>query len=71
MVSSIDNLANAAVQKNDTFEKLVMSNKTVTDSIACIQAQNMKLEKLTAGTPAVSNPRKDDKTSWDPTRYCW
>ena len=65
MVASLDNLSNSAVQNNDTVEKLVMTNKTLTDSIASLQAHNLKLvnlvKNLTAGTPAVTNPRKDDK----------
>ena len=36
MVASLDNLSNAAVQKNDTVEKLVI-DKTLTDSIASLQ----------------------------------
>ena len=65
MVASLDNLSNSAVQNNDTVEKLVMTNKTLTDSIASLQAHNLKLvnlvKNLTSGTPAVTNPRKDDK----------
>ena len=57
MVASLDNLANAEVQKDGTFEKLLMTNKTLNDSIASLQAQNLKLikivKKLTSGTPAV------------------
>ena len=75
MVTSLDNLSNAVSQKNDTVEKLVMINKTLTDSIASIQAQNLKLvnivEKLTEGTPAAAKPSKDDKPPWDPTGYYW
>ena len=34
MVTASDNLANAAVQKNDTIERFVISNKALTDSLA-------------------------------------
>ena len=34
MVTALDNLANAAVQKNDTIETLVSANKNLTDSLA-------------------------------------
>ena len=70
---SLDNLANAAVQKNDTVEKLVIVNKTLTDLISSLQVHDLKLikliKKLTAGTPAVSNPSKYDKPPWDPIGY--
>ena len=55
-----------------------MMNKTLTDSIASLQASNLKLVKLvknlTAVTPAVANhtkPSKYDKPPWDPTGYFW
>ena len=32
VVSALDNLANAAVQRNDTFEQLVKSNTTLTET---------------------------------------
>ena len=41
---------------NDTVEKLVKAKKKLTDSIASLQSQNLKLvKKLTAGTTAVSH----------------
>ena len=33
MITSLDNLANAAVQKNDTVEHLVLANKLLTDTV--------------------------------------
>ena len=36
MVSALENLANAAVQKNSTFKQLINANKTLTNSI-CAQ----------------------------------
>ena len=75
MVASIDNLENAAVQKNNTVEKLVITKENLTDSIAILQAHNLKIiklvKKLTAGTISVSNPSKDAKPPWDLTIYCW
>ena len=74
MVTSLDNPHNAAVQKNYTVEKLVIANKTLTDSIAILQAHNLNLiklvKKLTAGTFEAANPSKDDKPQWDTTGYC-
>ena len=65
MVDSLNNLANAAVQKNDTVEKRFISNKTLTDSIASPHSHSPKLiklvKKLPAGTPVVANPIKYDK----------
>ena len=70
MVASLYNLANAAAQNNDTVKKLVMSNKTLADSIASLQAQNLKLikpvKKLTAGPPAVSTRAKKNKDKKTP-----
>ena len=68
---SLNNIANAAVQNNDTVGKLVIANNNLTDSIVSLQAHNLKLsklaEKLTAGTPEVANLSKYDKLPWDPT----
>ena len=48
-----------------------IANKTLTNSNASLQAQNLNLinlvEKLTAGKPAVANTIKYDKPPWDPT----
>ena len=41
MVSDLENLPNATVQKNDTFEELVNVNKTLTESI-CTQQDEIK-----------------------------
>ena len=74
MVASLDNLSNAADHRNYTVEKLVISNKTLTDPIASLQAQNLKLiklvTKLTSGTHAVANPSTSDKPPWGKTGYC-
>ena len=51
MVSALDNLANAAVQKNDTFEQLVASNKTLTESI---KSQQEEIKKLLVIITALS-----------------
>ena len=68
---SLNNIANAAVQNNDTVGKLVIANNNLTDSIVSLQAHNLKLsklaKKLTVGTPEVANLSKYDKLPWDPT----
>ncbi|KAL7487086.1 hypothetical protein ACHAW6_012695 [Cyclotella cf. meneghiniana] len=43
MITSLDNLANAAVQKNDTVERLVVANKQLMDTITKLQEDNAKL----------------------------
>ncbi|KAL7480207.1 hypothetical protein ACHAW6_011041 [Cyclotella cf. meneghiniana] len=43
MITSLDNLANAAVQKNDTVERLVLANKLLMDTVAKLQGDNAKL----------------------------
>jgi hypothetical protein len=56
MVSALDNLANAAVQKNDTFEQLVLSNKTLTESI---RSQQDEIKKLLAIITALSTSDRE------------
>ncbi|KAL7474626.1 hypothetical protein ACHAW6_000592, partial [Cyclotella cf. meneghiniana] len=43
MITLLDNLANAAGQKNDTAERLVLANKLLTDTVAKLQEDNAKL----------------------------
>ena len=82
MVSALDNLANAAVQKNDTFEQLVATNKTLTDTNKRQQEDNRKLLAIIsalstkqAGTSFKTATGKDGRNGkdfqWDPTGYCW
>ena len=83
MVHSLDNLANAAVQKNDTVEKLVLTNTqlatanaTLTEHIARLQAHNTTLLKLVekhtlGGTSVDKITPTDNYNAWDPTGYCW
>ena len=80
MVSALDNLANAAVQKNDTFEHLVAANKTLTDTNKRLQEDNRKLlsiisalsGKTTINTSATtSHTGGGSDVNWDPNGYCW
>ena len=80
MVTALDNLANAAVQKNDTFENLVLSNKTLTDTNKKLQDDNRKLLAVitalsTKGAPKTTSGRDrsgaGSEHPWDPTGYCW
>lgn len=79
MVTSLDNLANAAVQKNDTIEKLIEINKQQQETIHKLQAQNGELLYLLkhmagpATADAVSKIYQNtgDRSMWDPNGYCW
>ena len=85
MITALDNLANAAVQKNDTVYMLVVANKALTDSLA---ARDKECARLLAIVTALSTGRganlgggggggggdtngNGSKTPWDPAGYCW
>jgi hypothetical protein len=84
MLLSLDNLTNTAIQRNDTVDKLVLTNNqlaaanaTLTDHVARLQAQNTTLlhllEKQAGGGPngvKASSPT-DNNNVWDPSGYCW
>ena len=46
VVASLDNIANASVQRNDTVEKFVISNKNITNNLESLQADNEKIIEL-------------------------
>ena len=54
MITAFDNLANAAVQKNDTVEMLVVANKSLTDSLA---ARDKECARLLAIITVLSTGR--------------
>ena len=81
MVVALDNLANAAVQKNDTFERLVIANSSLSASLA---AHNTEITQLLTvitnlstggggggGGGGGTNNGKATDTPWDPIGYCW
>ena len=81
MVTALNNLAKAAVQKNDTFKQLVLAKKTLVDVYA---ARYAEVEKLIAIITALSKGTNtgrgggDETTTtsaasipWNPTGYCW
>ena len=57
------------------WKKIYISNKTLTDSIASLQAHNLRIIKLVkkqiVGTTVVTNPSTAYKPRWVWTRYCW
>ncbi|EED89749.1 predicted protein [Thalassiosira pseudonana CCMP1335] len=77
LVTSLDNLAYAAVQKNDTIEKFIETIKQQQDTIHKLQAQNGELMmKLLGGQSAADTGDKKGGTTggthaWDPSGYCW
>ena len=81
MVVALDNISNAAVQKNDTVERLVISNASLSASLA---ARNTKIARLLNIIDNLStgegsrgrggsgtNSEKITKPHRDPTSYCW
>jgi hypothetical protein len=81
MVRSLNNLANAAIQKNDTVEKLVAANKCLAKAlananaaIACLCLPNTPAAPATpSGTD--NRPRPSNwltiKPYWANNGYCW
>jgi hypothetical protein len=87
LVTGLNNLANAAVQKNKTVEKLITMNQQKDKVIASL-TKSLKEEKRTnstllsiisnAGLKAGSRGKNNQKTGggkWganlDPNGYCW
>ena len=79
MVGALDNLANAAVNKNTLLKTLVATNKTLTDKFARMSRTIAALSLRS--TPSNNNgdgggSRNGDnrggagKQSWHPDRYC-
>jgi hypothetical protein len=77
LVTSLNNLAYTAVQKNDTIEKFIETIKQQQDTIHKLQAQNGELlMKLLGGHSAADANAKKSGTPggtpvWDPSGYCW
>jgi hypothetical protein len=84
MASSLDNLANATIQKNTTIENLVFTNATLTKAIANIQLSIA--EMCAAGvptSPALTAPApltdtrvcpshwNNTKPAWDKVGHFW
>jgi len=78
MIDSLDNLAMAAVQKNNTVGKLVIANKQVTDTVAKLQAEDAKLlqiiqTSITRGGHHATRKGTmgSDSPAWESEGYCW
>jgi hypothetical protein len=81
MVKSLDNLANVAIQKNITVEKLVVVNKRLVKALADVNAAiawlclpNMPALPTTS-TNNKNKPRPSHKATvkpnWDPNGFFW
>ena len=81
MVVALDNLENAAAQKNDTVKRLVISN---TSLYASLVARDRKISRLCTvitnlstgggggvGGGGIRNNGKATSAPWDPMGYCW
>ncbi len=83
MVTSLDNLAFAAIQKNETVEKLIEMNaqkdKTIaalTTSLTAEKATSSKLLDIISraglkSTQQTSTTNNTASSRWDPAGYCW
>ncbi|KAL7474054.1 hypothetical protein ACHAW6_000052 [Cyclotella cf. meneghiniana] len=73
MITSLDTLAYAAVQKNDTVEKLVVANKKFTETIMKLQEDNAKLLNIIqqmAGNNPHTTQNQNAAPRFDPKGYC-
>ena len=86
MITEIDNLVNAAVQKNNTIERLIIANKALTESLADRDVECARLLTIitslfsgrvaSGGSSDSSDDRSggggdDEKPQWDPDEYFW
>ena len=85
MATSLDNLANASIQKNATIDNLVATNAALSKAIQDIQrtlATMMTAHTPAPGAPALTPPPGQPtgdrpshwatvKPAWDRTGYCW
>ncbi|KAL7476435.1 hypothetical protein ACHAW6_002300 [Cyclotella cf. meneghiniana] len=76
-MTSLDNLAHAVVQKNNTIEKLIETNRQQQETIHKLQAQNGELLSPLKhwGGPSVADAilknAGQSSSLWDPAGYCW
>ncbi|KAL7476447.1 hypothetical protein ACHAW6_006628 [Cyclotella cf. meneghiniana] len=73
MITSLDKLANAAVQKNNTVEKLVVANKQLTNTITKLQEENARLlnsiQQMARNHPHMTQ-HQNTTPRFDPNRNC-
>ena len=70
MVTSLDNLTSASIQRNDIVLKNVISNKNLTNYFASLQADNTKLlqviQALSTFPPATTSNQSRKTTKSKP-----
>ena len=81
MLVALDNLENSAVQKNDTVEKLAISNVSLSTSLAALTTKISRLLTIITnlstgggsggGGGRGTNNVKTTIPPWYPTGYCW
>ena len=78
MAQFLDNLANAAIQKNDTVEKLVIANKCLAKvlanantAIACLHLLGPMAPQTGIASNACPAHWAATPPGWDPHGYCW
>ena len=81
MAVALDNLTNSVVQKNDTVERLVISNLSLSTSLATRDTEIARLLTVIAnlstgrggggGGGGGSNNGKAAGAPWKPMGYCW
>ncbi|KAL7477816.1 LOW QUALITY PROTEIN: hypothetical protein ACHAW6_003604 [Cyclotella cf. meneghiniana] len=73
MITSLNNLANAAVQKTDTVKKLAVANRQLTDTISKLEEENTKflniIQQLAGHNPWTAQ-HQSTKPKWDTKGYC-
>ena len=70
MVTALDNLANAAVQKNDTVEQLVKANSTLTLTIKSQQEEIKRLHNILENL-STKNTGTAPAYEWEKNGYCY
>ncbi|KAL7523579.1 hypothetical protein ACHAXR_000242, partial [Thalassiosira sp. AJA248-18] len=74
MVSALDNLANAAIQRNGTFEQMVKANQTLIKTIESQQAEIKRLltivTTLSSGKQSLPKASGEGDGNWDKKGYC-
>ena len=78
MVEALDNLANAAVQRNDTFEQIIKTNQTLTNTVSSQQAEIKRLLAIVTALSSGKQPQQQPNGGgggasdvWDPDGYFW
>ena len=79
MITALDNLENTAVETNNTVERLVISNKALTDSLAARDTECACLLTIIttfstgrgASGGSSSSSNINGKPPWFPDGYCW